>query len=303
MFSIDHIKNPEFFKENALPAHSDHICFPNAASMAAGVNPFRFSLNGMWKFFYAKNISSAPEGFEAANYDCHDWDDIRVPAHIQTEGYDIPAYLNVQYPWDGHEDIWAGEIPTRFNPTASYVKYFTVPETMKGQPVFISFQGVESGMALWLNGHYVGYSEDSFTPTDFDLTPYLQPGENKLAVQVYKWTSSSWAEDQDFFRFSGIYRDVYLYTCPAVHIQDLKVQTLLDDSFTSGALTVDVSGSGNGTIGAVLTKMASNQDSSLDFGVSCGEKAEPFAAAELDMKDGRGHLSLPVFRIHRFRRF
>ncbi len=294
MFSIDHIKNPEFFKENALPAHSDHICFPNAASMAAGVNPFRFSLNGMWKFFYAKNISSAPEGFEAANYDCHDWDDIRVPAHIQTEGYDIPAYLNVQYPWDGHEDIWAGEIPTRFNPTASYVKYFTVPETMKGQPVFISFQGVESGMALWLNGHYVGYSEDSFTPTDFDLTPYLQPGENKLAVQVYKWTSSSWAEDQDFFRFSGIYRDVYLYTCPAVHIQDLKVQTLLDDSFTSGALTVDVSGSGNGTIGAVLTKMASNQDSSLDFGVSCGEKAEPFAAAELDMKDGRGHLSLPV---------
>ncbi len=294
MFHFDKIKDPEFFRENTLPAHSDHVCWPDAASMAAGVNPFRFSLNGLWKFFYAANMASAPAGFESPDYDCRSWEDIRVPAHIQTEGFDIPAYLNVQYPWDGHEDIWAGEIPTRFNPTASYALYFTLPQAMEGRPVYISFQGAESGMALWLNGRYVGYSEDSFTPSDFELTPYLKEGENKLAVQVYKWTSSSWAEDQDFFRFSGIYRDVYLYTRPDVHIQDMKVQTLLDDTFRAGTLTVDASGFGTGSVSAVLTKMPALADPGADFGVSRGEKAGIFASAEFQFTEGKGSLSLPV---------
>ena len=126
---------------------------------------------------------------------------------------------------------------------------------MKGMPVYISFQGVESGMALWLNGQYVGYSEDSFTPSDFDLTPYLVEGENKLALQVYKWTSGSWAEDQDFYRFSGIFRDVYLYTKPAVHIDDLKVQTLLDGTYTKAELKIDVKAQGAGTVQMVLSAM------------------------------------------------
>ena len=114
----------------------------------------------MWKFSYAENYESAPEGFEASDYDCNGWVDIPVPAHIQMQGYDVPAYVNTQYPWDGSEDIRPGQIPERFNPTASYVKYFTVPESMQEQPLFISFQGVESAFALWLNGKYVGYSED-----------------------------------------------------------------------------------------------------------------------------------------------
>ena len=139
-------------------------------------------------------------------------EDIYVPAHIQMEGYDVPQYANVQYPWEGHEELHPGQIPERFNPVGSYVKYFHVPENMKGKRVFISFQGAESGLALWLNGTFVGYSEDSFTPSEFELTEYLKEGENKLAAQVFKWTASSWCEDQDFFRFSGIYRDVYLYT-------------------------------------------------------------------------------------------
>ena len=229
MFDYHKIQDPEFFKENALPAHSDHICYPDETCLKNQENPYRFSLNGIWKFSYGRNLDDTVKGFEAADYNCKNWSDIRVPAHIQMEGYDAPAYVNVQYPWDGREDIWAGEIPSRFNPAASYVKYFRVPESMHGKPVYISFQGVESGMAVWLNGQYIGYSEDSFTPTEFELTPYIQEGENKLAVQVYKWTSSSWTEDQDFFRFSGIYRDVYLYTRPEVHIWDLKIQTLLDD--------------------------------------------------------------------------
>ena len=132
------------------------------------------------------------------DYCCKVWGDIRVPAHIQMEGYDKPQYANVQYPWEGREEVKPGEIPEEFNPVASYVKYFEVPSSMKGKKIFVSFQGAESGLALWLNGKFVGYSEDSFTPSEFELTPYLKEGENKLAAQVFKWTSGSWCEDQDF---------------------------------------------------------------------------------------------------------
>lgn len=152
--------------------------------------------------------------------------DIRVPAHIQMEGYDSPQYANVQYPWDGHEKVEYGQVPERFNPTASYVKYFTLPEGFVQDGLTVTFDGAESGIAVWLNGHYVGYSEDSFTPSSFDLTPYLQEGENKLAAQVYKWTAGSWCEDQDFFRFSGIFRSVWLSTKPSVHVADMQIRTI-----------------------------------------------------------------------------
>lgn len=238
-FNYENVKNPEFFAENRMKAHSDHTYYANRKEEEAKENGFRYSLNGLWKFAYAKNIDSAIKGFEAADYDAMPWDDIHVPAHIQMEGYDVPQYANVQYPWDGREQIEAGEIPTHFNPVASYVKYFEVPEGWKKEKIYISFQGVESGIILWLNGQYVGYSEDSFTPAEFDLSPYVVEGQNKLAVQVFKWTSGSWCEDQDFFRFSGIFRDVYLYTVPAVHIYDLKLQTILNDTFSEATLQID----------------------------------------------------------------
>ncbi len=294
MFDYSKIKDPEFFKENALSAHSDHVCYPDMEHLLEQDNPYRFSLNGIWKFSYGKNLDDTVKGFEADDYNCRNWGEIRVPAHIQMEGFDVPAYLNVQYPWDGRENIWAGEIPTRFNPTASYVKYFVLPESMKDAPVFISFQGVESGMAVWLNGQYVGYSEDSFTPTEFELTPYIRDGENKLAVQVFKWTGSSWAEDQDFYRFSGIYRDVYLFTRPKVHIWDLKTQTLLDDTYQAGELVLDASGCGSGKIEVELKKLPP-----LDVSRSTGKAAHLagtslFASASFAYQNGEGHLRLPV---------
>lgn len=294
MFDYSKIKDPEFFKENAIPAHSDHVCYPDREHLERGENPFRFSLNGIWKFSYGRNLDDTVQGFEADDYNCRNWGEIRVPAHIQMEGYDVPAYLNVQYPWDGREQILPGEIPTRFNPTASYIKYFTLPESMKGMPVYISFQGVESGMALWLNGQYVGYSEDSFTPAEFDLTPYVRDGENKLAVQVFKWTSSSWAEDQDFYRFSGIYRDVYLFTRPEAHIWDLSVRTLLDDSYQAGQLVIDALSCGNGRIEAELRKLPAADAPASLYAASAPEEAPLFASAAFDMKDGETHLSLPV---------
>ena len=237
-FDIEMIKNPHIFKVGCIPAHSDHVFYASSEEMKAGKTSFRLSLDGIWKFAYAKNPSSAPAGFEKKDMDCTGWDDIRVPAHIQMEGYDVPQYANTQYPWDGSEEIVPGEVPTEFNPTANYVKYFRLPSEMKDRPVYISFQGVESGMALWLNGSFVGYSEDSFTPSEFELTKFLHTGINKLAVQVYKWTSGSWCEDQDFYRFSGIFRSVYLYTVPKVHIEDLKVETSLDDTYTNAELRI-----------------------------------------------------------------
>ncbi|MEE0810642.1 glycoside hydrolase family 2 TIM barrel-domain containing protein [Blautia sp.] len=252
-FDYELVKNPEYFKENCVQAHSSHKYFESIEAMECGEEQFQYSLNGLWKFHYAKNYKSTITGFEKEEYNCSSWDDIRVPAHIQMEGYDVPQYANVQYPWEGKEKLSPGEIPEEFNPVASYVKYFEVPENMKGKPVFISFQGAESGLALWLNGVFIGYSEDSFTPSEFELTSYVKEGVNKLAVQVFKWTGSSWCEDQDFFRFSGIYRDVYLYTIPEVHVQDVRVRTLLDDTFTNADLELVLKASGKGSVKFTLS--------------------------------------------------
>ena len=253
-FDYQKVKDPRYFQEGRMEAHSDHPYYASAEDAEEKVCVFTESLNGLWKFHYARNYNSAIQGFETEEYNCRNWEDIRVPAHIQMEGYDVPQYANTQYPWEGHEEIQPGEIPENFNPVASYVKYFEVPEHMKGRRLFISFQGAESGLALWLNGHFVGYSEDTFTPSEFELTEYVKEGENKLAAQVFKWTSSSWCEDQDFYRFSGIYRDVYLYTVPDVHIRDLRIRAIPDETLTRGTLEIRTEAWGQGKALVCLSK-------------------------------------------------
>lgn len=247
-FNYDQVKNPRYFADARIAAHSDHVCYKTHEEAREGKTSFRFCLDGIWKFHYARNYDQTIPGFEQPDYDCRPWADIRVPAHIQMEGYDIPQYANVQYPWDGREEIWTDEIPSEFNPTASYVKYFTLPEHFSGSPVYISFQGAESGIAVWLNGHFAGYSEDSFTPSEFELTPYLIEGENKLAVQVFKWTSGSWCEDQDFYRFCGIYRSVYLYTVPKAHIWDMKTEPAVSEDLTQAQLHLSLKAQGQGQV-------------------------------------------------------
>lgn len=254
-FDSNIIKNPEIFEQNRLAAHSDHVCYKNELEKIKGKSSLRYDMNGLWKFAYAKNQSLAPCGFEAADYDCKSWDEIRVPAHIQMEGYDVPIYTNTTYPWEADEFIKPGEVPEIFNPVASYVKYFTIPENMKNKRVCISFRGVESGFALWLNGHYVGYSEDTFDPSDFELSDYIVEGENKLAVRVWKWTSSSWCEDQDFYRFSGIFRDVFLYAVPCAHVEDLSVVPTLNDTFDEGTLKVSIKADGDGIASVKLYEL------------------------------------------------
>lgn len=294
-FDYRKVSDPEFFRENRLDAHSDHKWFANAAEEMEGVSSFRHSLSGLWKFSYAPNYNAAIPGFQNLDCDCHGWTDIRVPAHIQMEGYDSPQYANVQYPWDGHDEIKPGQIPEHFNPVASYVKYFHVPEKMADSSVYISFQGVESAMILWCNGTYVGYSEDTFTPSEFELTPYLKEGENKLAVQVFKWCGGSWCEDQDFFRFSGIFREVYLYTVPKVHVWDVKIRTLLKDSFDKADLNIDLKVSSGGKVSVKLLREERSFCFEEKYNSLPGQVDSCVQVAELDgILKQESHFVIPV---------
>ena len=286
-FEIKKIHDPKFFKENCMAAHSDHVAYADETEAEEKKSSFRLLLDGIWKFHYARNYTQTVNGFEAETFDCKCWEDIRVPAHIQMEGYDIPQYVNIQYPWDGREDVWRDAVPSEFNPVASYVKYFTLPEGFRKSGLYISFQGVESGFALWLNGHYVGYSEDSFTPSDFDLTPYVKEGENKLAVQVFKWTSSSWCEDQDFYRFSGIFRSVYLYTMPKVHVYDLKVQPVVDEAVLNADLLVTMQMCGEGKARLTLT-------GSRNYSVLEEKEEQIIFSEELPVSEGEVHFEKEV---------
>ena len=228
------LEDPEVFAVNRIPAHSDHTYFEKGTEE----RPLRQCLNGSWLFSYAKNPSMRVERFYEDSYDCSGFDTIQVPGHLETQGYGRNQYINTMYPWDGEEFLRPPMVSKRNNPVGSYVKYFTLEEQMKGKRTFISFQGVETAFYVWLNGTFIGYSEDSFTPAEFELTETLREGENKLAVEVYKRSSASWLEDQDFFRFSGIFRDVFLYSIPRVHVRDIFVKAGLTDSYQEGTLEI-----------------------------------------------------------------
>ena len=240
--SLDWLSNVSVFRVNRLEAHSDHRYYKTMEeAVRQAPMELRYSLNGDWKFSYAVNAASRVQNFYTAEYDTRGWGNIQVPGHIQLQGYGKPQYANTMYPWDGLDAVRPPEIPEASNTVGSYVKVFEVPANMEGRPVFISFQGVEAACYVWLNGHFVGYSEDSFTPAEFELTPYLQEGANKLAVEVYQRCTGSWLEDQDFWRFSGIFREVYLYTVPELHVQDLRISTGLDAAYKEGTLTARLS--------------------------------------------------------------
>ncbi|MFA9458954.1 glycoside hydrolase family 2 TIM barrel-domain containing protein [Halalkalibacter sp. AB-rgal2] len=234
--------NPEIFQLNRLPAHATAISYLSVEEALKGKresSPFYETLNGTWKFHHVEKPSDRSLTFYQADYDHKQWDGIQVPGHWQLQGYDYPHYTNLRYPWEEREDIKPPFAPTEYNPVGQYVRTFTVPDQWKDQPVYISFQGVESAFYVWVNGELVGYSEDTFTPADFDLTPYIQEGENKLAVEVYRWCDASWLEDQDFWRMSGIFRDVYLYSTPVSHVEDFFVRTDLDQQYRNAHLYID----------------------------------------------------------------
>ena len=231
--TLEWLANPEIYEVNREKAHSDHTYTTKDGNL-------RQSLNGTWKFNYTEHPDSRPADFYKTDFDVTSFDDIIVPGHIQLQGYDKPQYVNTQYPWEGHEQLVPPQIPKKRNPVGSYVKFFDVDKELLGKETFISFQGVETAIYVWLNGEFVGYSEDSFTPSEFNITPYLKEKNNKLAVEVYRYSTASWLEDQDFWRFSGIFRDVYLYAVPEIHVRDMKVIADYDYENGNGILATEL---------------------------------------------------------------
>ena len=223
--NLSWLSNPEIFQVNRLKAHSSHHYYANEEEKQSS---FIHVLDGTWKFHYANALNEVIDGFEKESYDCSTWDDIQVPSHIQMQGYGTPMYVNQIYPWSGSEELLPGEIP-QHNPVGSYVTYFDSSILKENTKTRIVFHGAESGMALWINGAFVGYSEDSFTPSAFDISEYIHEGRNKVAVNVYRFTSGSWLEDQDFWRFSGLFRSVELQSVPFVHVNDLKITQDVND--------------------------------------------------------------------------
>lgn len=233
--------NPEIFELNRMPQHALAIPFLNPSEAINGdkaASPFVKDLNGKWQFHFSKNPDERIKDFFQTDFDTSKWEQINVPAHWQLEGYDYPQYVNTRYPWIEHEDIQPPFAPENYNPVGQYVTHFEVPENWKKQPVVLHFAGVEAAFYVWLNGELVGYSEDTFTPAEFNITPYLQEGNNKLAVEVYRWADASWLEDQDFWRMSGIFRDVYLYALPDLHIYDHRIRTFFDENYQHAQLEV-----------------------------------------------------------------
>jgi len=237
-------ENPQVIGINKEPARAPFVSYPDIQAALADddhqpTSPFYKSLDGQWKFKWAKNPKSSPAKFYKTEYEVSDWDEITVPSSWQTQGYGKPIYLNSQYPI---ESIMGGLFPPRVphdnNPVGSYRRTFTVPENWDQRQVFIHFGGVKSAFYIWVNGKKVGYSEGSMTPAEFNLTPYLEKGENTLAVQVYRWSDGSWLEDQDMWRLSGIFRSVNLYSKSNLHLQDFFVRAGLDEAYQDGQLHI-----------------------------------------------------------------
>ena len=236
---------PEVFRVNRLDAHSDHICYANQNELVRGETSLRQSLDGEWGFAWSINPVARPADFWQADFEDSSFGTIQVPGHMELQGYGEVQYINTLYPWDGRAELRPPEIDWENTHVGSYVKRFDLEPGLLGKRVCISFQGVERAFFVWLNGHFVGYAEDSFTPSDFDLTPYIRETGNRLCVEVYQHSSASWLEDQDFFRFSGIFRSVFLYAKPAANVDDLWFQTSLMEDNTTGKLKLRLLLSGN----------------------------------------------------------
>ena len=246
------LDNPEVFKVNQLAPHSDHSYYLDYSAMKKEENPLFQSLNGQWEFFYSKNVKSRPVNFYEETFDASGFDKIMVPGHIELAGYDKIRYINTMYPWEGkeyHRGAYSMEATgaekgmfseAEYNPVGSYIKYFDLDKNMCGKRIHICFEGVEEAMYLWVNGQFVGYAEDSFTPSEFDLTPYIKETGNVLAVQVHKMSTAAFLEDQDFFRFFGIFRNVTLKAIPDVHMDDVWFQPVLNQDNVSGSVSVSM---------------------------------------------------------------
>ncbi|WP_347338543.1 glycoside hydrolase family 2 TIM barrel-domain containing protein [Cellulomonas sp. WB94] len=239
--------SPEVFAVGSEPAHATLMPYDTVRRALAADrtdSPYRQSLDGDWKFQWSENPASRQVDFFSTDVDDSGWDTITVPSSWQTQGYDVPIYTNITYPFMGangdDEDPEFPFAPTRYNPVGQYRTSMTLPEAWDGRRTFLHFDGVESAFYVWVNGVKVGYRESSFDASEFDVTDLLEPGVNQIAVEVYRWSDGSWLEDQDMIRLAGIFRSVYLFSTPQVHLRDFRIQTPLGEDYRSAALEVQV---------------------------------------------------------------
>ena len=242
-------ENPQVVGRNKQPAHATLLPYADSATALTAQrtdSPYFRLLNGDWQFHFAPNPGVAPEGFYQPDFDVQAWDSIPVPSNWQMLGYGIPRYLAADYAFDKTNPPY---VPEETNETGSYRTTFHIPETWQERQVFLVFDGVDSAFYLWVNGQQVGYSQDSRLPAEFDITPYIHSGENLLAVRVYRWSDGSFLEDQDMWFLSGIFRDVYLFATPRVHIRDFWARTELDELYRDATLKVRLHVKNYGVVG------------------------------------------------------
>jgi len=239
---IPYWENPQFFnigqerpRANFVPYSSLEALF-NASYFEKDNSTWVKSLNGKWKFHWVKKPADRPKEFYKSNYEVSDWDEITVPANWELQGYGTPIYVNDRYPFPKNPP----HIPHDYNPVGSYKKHFSIPDEWDGREIFIRFEAVKSAAYFWVNGNFIGYNQDSKTPIEFRITDYLQKDKNSIAVEVYRWSDGAYLECQDFWRLSGMEREVFLWAAPKVHIRDFFVKTDLDEYYKNGSFQVEV---------------------------------------------------------------
>ena len=282
------LENEQVIGRNKEPGRATSFFFPDADSALKAdptQSPWFQSLNGAWKFNWAPDPDSRPADFYKPEFDVSAWKEIPVPSNWQVKGYGVPLYSNIPYPFKKDPPRVMGEPPKEFtnyaqrNPVGSYRRTFTVPQDWTGRQVFIQFDGVDSAFYLWINGKQVGYSQGSRTPALFNITSFLVPGENAIAAEVYRYCDGSYLEDQDFWRLSGIYRNVYLWSSADLHLRDFFFRADLDDDYRDAKVTVDL---------AVMNYSDVPRKCSVEMAITTldGQKVAEFAPARLTVPAG-----------------
>lgn len=247
-----YIENVQVISEHKLPAHASFTSFSSRESLEANEAKYFKSLNGTWKFNWVRNPEERPTTFMNPGFDVSGWDDIKVPANWEVEGFGVPIYVNHQYEFADYKAPVAddmafidtrypknpGDVPDAYNPVGSYVRTFTLDKDWRDKEIFLHIGAMKSGGFVWLNGKYIGYSQGSKLPAEFNISEALKTGKNTIALQIFRWTDGSYLECQDFWRISGIEREVFIYAQPKVRIQDFEVHSILDDTYQNGALSI-----------------------------------------------------------------
>ena len=260
-------KDPRINAVNRAPMHSNYFAYESADVAKRGIkeNSANFmSLNGNWKFFWVKDAESRPTDFWKVDFNDKGWNTFPVPGLWELHGYGNPIYVNIGYAWRNQFENNPPHVPTENNNVGSYRKEIIIPASWKGKDIIAHFGSVTSNMYLWVNGKYVGYSEDSKLEAEFNLTPYLKPGQkNLIAFQVFRWCDGTYLEDQDFFRYSGVGRDCYLYARDKKRIEDIRITPDLDNEYKNGALNIALNLKGNGKVNLILKDASGKEVASI----------------------------------------